>query len=172
MLTIFFTNIVMAILPAYMMVTFGPKLGLRQMMSALLSAINTIAAVQTLRGAADDTILDAAGVVIVAVHGFFCLPVLTCWLLLRRDGGGDQGRVMGGDDGMGRLLGQAAASNVLSFIGVVFEFAVGWVSLASDYNVYQSAETPAWKTIPWTYAGLILPLVLIEWSGNDVSLGA
>ncbi|KAJ7815075.1 hypothetical protein B0H13DRAFT_2463399 [Mycena leptocephala] len=38
-------------------------------------------------------------------------------------------------------------------MGVIFGFAVGWVSLASDCNVYQPAETPAWKTFAWTYGG-------------------
>ncbi|KAJ7826594.1 hypothetical protein B0H14DRAFT_2817032 [Mycena olivaceomarginata] len=61
--------------------------------------------------------------------------------------------------------GQAEAFNVLSFMGVIFGFAIGWVSLASDYNVYQPASTPAWKTFAWTYAGLIFPLVLIQWLG-------
>ncbi|KAF7359985.1 Cytosine-purine permease [Mycena venus] len=60
------------------------------------------------------------------------------------------------------------ASNVLSFMGVIFGFTVGWVSFASDYNVYQPAETPAWKTFAWTYAGLIFPLVLIEWLGAAI----
>jgi purine-cytosine permease-like protein len=50
-------------------------------------------------------------------------------------------------------------------MGVIFGFAIGWVSLASDYNVYQPASTPAWKTFAWTYAGLIFPLVLIQWLG-------
>jgi purine-cytosine permease-like protein len=39
-------------------------------------------------------------------------------------------------------------------MGVIFGFAVGWVSLASDYNVYQPEETPAWKTFAWTYVRL------------------
>ncbi|KAJ7715703.1 hypothetical protein B0H14DRAFT_3013720 [Mycena olivaceomarginata] len=36
-----------------------------------------------------------------------------------------------------------------SLMGVIFGFAIGWVSLASDYNVYQPASTP-------TFASLIL----------------
>jgi purine-cytosine permease-like protein len=36
-------------------------------------------------------------------------------------------------------------------MGVIFGFAVGWVSLASDYNVYQPEGTPPWKTFAWTY---------------------
>jgi len=68
--------------------------------------------------------------------------------------------------------GQAEASNVLSFMGVIFGFAIGWVSLASDYNVYQPASTPARTTFLWTYAGLILPLVLVEWLGAAVMAAA
>jgi purine-cytosine permease-like protein len=40
-------------------------------------------------------------------------------------------------------------------MGVIFGFGIGWVSLASDYNVYQPASTPTWKTFAVTYAGLI-----------------
>ncbi|KAJ6473038.1 permease for cytosine/purines, uracil, thiamine, allantoin-domain-containing protein [Mycena sanguinolenta] len=96
MLTIFFTNVVTAALPAYM-ATFGPKLGLRQMTSARYSwgwhgakivallnciacvgwsAIDTIAGAQTLRVVANDTISDAAGVIIVAVRVSFISALL------------------------------------------------------------------------------------------------
>ncbi|KAJ7878186.1 hypothetical protein B0H13DRAFT_1892812 [Mycena leptocephala] len=47
--------------------------------------------------------------------------------------------------------GQAEASNVLSFMGVIFGFAVGWVSLASDYNVYQPAGDAGVEDVAWTY---------------------
>ncbi|KAJ7873497.1 hypothetical protein B0H14DRAFT_3438268 [Mycena olivaceomarginata] len=47
--------------------------------------------------------------------------------------------------------GPAEASNVLSLRGVIFGFAVGWMSLASDYSVYQPS-------------GLIVPLVLIQFA--------
>ncbi|KAJ7469855.1 putative cytosine-purine permease [Mycena galericulata] len=197
LLTIFFTNAATAVLPAYM-ATFGPKLGLRQMTSARYSwgwhgakvvallnciacvgwsAINTIAAAQTLRVVANDTISDAAGVVIVAIitlalgmlgykyvhiyEKWSWIPTAITFFILLGCAAKHLVNVPMG-------TGQAEASNVLSFIGVIFGFAIGWVSLASDYNVYQPASTPAWKTFAWTYTGLIFPLVLLEWLGAAI----
>ncbi|KAF7332980.1 Cytosine-purine permease [Mycena venus] len=186
MLTIFFTNVATCVLPAYM-ATFGPKLGLRQMTSARYSwgwhgakvvallnciacvgwsAINTIAGAQTLRVVANDTISDAAGVVIVAIItlalgmlGYKYVHIYEKWSWIPTAitffivlGCAAKHLV-----NVPMATGQAEASNVLSFMGVIFGFAVGWVSLASDYNVYQPAETPAWKTFAWTYSGLIVP---------------
>ncbi len=51
-------------------------------------------------------------------------------------------------------------------------FTVGWVSLASDYNVYLPEETPAYKIFGWTYLGLIIPLVLVEWLGVAIAAAA
>ncbi|KAJ7062730.1 putative cytosine-purine permease [Mycena amicta] len=197
MLTIFFTNIFTAILPAYM-ATFGPKLGLRQMTQARYSwgwhgakivallnciacvgwsAINSIAGAQTLRAVANETISDAAGVVIIAVItlalgmlGYKYVHVYEKWSWIPTAitffivlGCAAKHLV-----NVPMETGQAEASNVLSFMGVCFGFCIGWVSLASDYNVYQPAETPAWKTFAWTYSGLIIPLVLIQWLGAAI----
>ncbi|KAJ7660995.1 permease for cytosine/purines, uracil, thiamine, allantoin-domain-containing protein [Mycena rosella] len=197
MLIVFFTNAATCVLPAYM-ATFGPKLGLRQMTSARYSwgwhgakvvallnciacvgwsAINTIAGAQTLRAVADETISDAAGVVIIAIitlalgmlgykyvhiyEKWSWIPTAITFFVVLGCAAKDLVNVPMG-------TGQLEASNALSFMGVIFGFAVGWVSLASDYNVYQPEETPAWKTFAWTYAGLIVPLVLIEWLGAAI----
>ncbi|KAJ6473017.1 permease for cytosine/purines, uracil, thiamine, allantoin-domain-containing protein [Mycena sanguinolenta] len=196
MLTIFFTNVVTAALPAYM-ATFGPKLGLRQMTSAryswgwhgakivallnCIAAINTIAGAQTLRVVANDTISDAAGVVIVAIitlalgmlgykyvhiyEKWSWIPTAITFFVVLGCAAKNLVNVPMG-------TGQAEASNVLSFMGVIFGFAVGWVSLASDYNVYQPASTPARTTFWWTYVGLIISLVLVEWLGAAVMAAA
>ncbi|KAF7318599.1 Cytosine-purine permease [Mycena chlorophos] len=197
MLTIFFTNVFTAILPAYM-ATFGPKLGLRQMTSARYSwgwhgakivallnciacvgwsTINSIAGAQTLRVVADDNISDAAGVVIIAIvtlavgllgykhvhiyEKWSWIPTAITFFILLGCAAKDLVNVPMG-------TGQAEASNVLSFMGVCFGFTAGWVSLASDYNVYQPASTPAWKTFAWTYTGMLFPLILIEWLGAAI----
>ncbi|KAJ7124117.1 putative cytosine-purine permease [Mycena crocata] len=197
MLVILFTNAATAVLPAYM-ATFGPKLGLRQMTAARFSwgwhgakvvallncvacvgwsAINTIAGAQTLRVVADETISDAAGVVIIAaitlalgmlgykyVHIYekwSWIPTAITFLVVLGCAAKHFVNVPMG-------TGQAEASNVLSFMGVIFGFTVGWVSLASDYNVYQPATTPVWQTFAWTYTGLILPLVLVQWLGAAI----
>ncbi|KAJ7618758.1 putative cytosine-purine permease [Roridomyces roridus] len=193
MLVIFFTNV----FTAYM-ATFGPKLGLRQMTSARYSwgwhgarivallnciacvgwsTINSIAGAQTLVAVSENTISDAVGVVIIAIvtlilgmAGYKYVHIYEKWswiptaitffILL--------GCAAKHLVNVPMETGQAEASNVLSFMGVCFGFAVGWVSLASDYNVYQPATTPAWKTFAWTYTGLIFPLVLIQWLGAAI----
>ncbi|KAJ7124390.1 permease for cytosine/purines, uracil, thiamine, allantoin-domain-containing protein [Mycena epipterygia] len=197
MLVIFFTNAATCILPAYM-ATFGPKLGLRQMTSARYSwgwhgakivallnciacvgwsTINTIAGAQTLRVVADESISDAAGVVIIAIitlvlgllgykhvhiyEKWSWVPTAITFFVVLGCAAKELVNVPMGS-------GQLEASNVLSFMGVIFGFAVGWVSLASDYNVYQPAGTKASTTFWWTYAGLIFPLVLIQWLGAAV----
>lgn len=68
--------------------------------------------------------------------------------------------------------GTAATGNCLSFISTVFGFAAGWISLASDYNIYRPAHTPSWSTFAWTYGGLIVPLVLVQWLGAAIMCGA
>ena len=68
--------------------------------------------------------------------------------------------------------GQGEAASFLSFAGVIFGFTAGWTSLASDYNVYQTSDTPQWRTFSWTYLGLIVPLVLVEWLGAAVMCAA
>ncbi|KAF8169002.1 cytosine-purine permease [Mycena galopus ATCC 62051] len=198
MLTIFFTNVATCILPAYM-ATFGPKLGLRQMTSARFSwgwhgakivallnciacvgwsAINTIAAAQTLRVVADDTISDAAGVVIVAIItlalgmlGYKYVHIYEKWSWIPTAitffvvlGCAAKSLV---NVPMG--TGQAEASNVLSFMGVIFGFAIGWVSLASDYNVYQPASTPRARR---SCGPDIISQVLVEWLGAAVMAAA
>ncbi|CED82758.1 Purine-cytosine permease [Phaffia rhodozyma] len=201
LLCIFFTNAATAIVPAYA-ATFGPKLGLRQMTSAryawgwhgakivaLLnciacvgwSAINTIAGAQALRVVADDKISHAAGIIIIAfitlvvgllgykwVHRYerySWIPTAITFIVLLGCGAKGLSNVP-------MATGEAAIGGCLSFIGTIFGFAMGWVSLASDYNVYQSAETSSLRVFSWTYGGLIFPLVLVEWLGAAIMCGA
>ncbi|KAL7416247.1 permease for cytosine/purines, uracil, thiamine, allantoin-domain-containing protein [Mrakia frigida] len=201
MLIILFVNIFTAVIPAYL-ATFGPNLGLRQMTSsryswgwhgakifALLncvacigwSSINTIAGSQALRVVADDKISHAVGVVVIAVITLFIglfgykwvhlyerfswIPTAIAFLALLGCSARHFVNIPMG-------TGQLEASNALSFAGVIFGFTAGWVSMASDYNVYQPSSTPKWKTFAWTYIGLIIPLVLVMWLGAAVMCAA
>lgn len=58
--------------------------------------------------------------------------------------------------------GSVEAASVLSFGAAIFGFGIGWSSLAADYSVNYSEDIKAWKVFFWTYAGLNIPLVLIE----------
>lgn len=184
------------------MSTFGPALGLRQMTSARYSwgyygakavallnciacvgwsIINTISGTQTLIAVADYKLSPAAGTVIIAaitlVLGLFgykivhkyeqysWIPTAISFLVLL---GVSAKHLVNAP----MPVGQAEAASVLSFGGVIFGFAVGWSSLSSDYNVYMPADAKPWKVFGWTYLGLIVPLVLVQWLGAAVAAAA
>jgi len=196
-----FFNAGAALIPAFCS-TFGPKLGLRQMTSsryswgfygaklvALLnciacvgwSVVNTISGAQTLQAVANYTFSAAVGVVIIAiitlvigmfgykfVHRFeqwAWVPSAVAFFALL----GVSAKQLTSQP---MLTGQAEAAAVLSFGGAIFGFAVGWCSLASDYNVYMPADAKPWKVFMWTYIGLIVPLVLVQWLGAAVGSAA
>ncbi|KAJ6499810.1 permease for cytosine/purines, uracil, thiamine, allantoin-domain-containing protein [Mycena vulgaris] len=199
MLAIFFANAATCVLPAYM-ASFDPKLDLHQLKSARYSwgwhgakivvllncvacvgwsTISMIAGAQTLRSVVDET---TAGVVIIAIstlalgmlgykyvhiyEKWAWIPTVIMLFVVYGCAMKDLVNLMGTD--------QAEASNVLSnvlpYIGIIFGFAGMWVSRASDYNVYQPAETPTWKTFAWTYTGLNIPLALWTVAESDASL--
>ena len=50
--------------------------------------------------------------------------------------------------------GPNGAAAALSFLAVVFSFAVSWINFAADYNVKMPANTPRYKIFWATYAGI------------------
>ncbi|KAK8850425.1 hypothetical protein IAR55_004343 [Kwoniella newhampshirensis] len=201
MLCIFFFNAVTAAIPAYMS-TFGPKLGLRQMTSARFSwgfygaklvallnciacvgwsIVNTIAGAQTLRSVSDYSLSPAVGTVIIAIitlavgmfgykfvhrfEQFAWIPTAITFLVLL----GVSAKHLANTP---MPVGQAEAAGVLSFGGTIWGFAIGWASLSSDYNVYMPADAKSWKVFAWTYLGLIVPLVLVQWLGAAIGAAA
>lgn len=50
--------------------------------------------------------------------------------------------------------GPNGAAAALSFMAVVFSFAVSWINCAADYNVKMPANTPRYKIFWATYAGI------------------
>ncbi|WWD20608.1 hypothetical protein CI109_105084 [Kwoniella shandongensis] len=201
MLSIVFFNCFTAMIPAYMS-TFGPKLGLRQMTSARFSwgfygaklvallnciacvgwsIINTIAGAQTLRAVSEYKLSPAVGTVIIAittlaigmfgyrqVHKFeqyAWIPTAITFLVLL----GVSAKHLANTP---MPVGQGEAASVLSFGGTIWGFAIGWSSLSSDYNVYMPAEAKSWKVFGWTYLGLIVPLILVQWLGAAIGAAA
>lgn len=65
--------------------------------------------------------------------------------------------------------GSATAASVLSFGAAVAGFALGWCSLAADYTVNFPADCNKLKVFLYVYAGLNIPLVLIECLGAAMS---
>ncbi|OZJ03349.1 hypothetical protein BZG36_04208 [Bifiguratus adelaidae] len=196
-LTIIFINLFGTIFVA-LLSTFGPKLGLRQMVGsryawgwygtkfvALLnciacigwSAINTIAGGQILRVVANETLSNAVGIVIVAIitlvlgfagykyvhvyERYSWIPTAIAFIIMLGCSAKHFVNVPMG-------FGTTEAGDVLSFAGTIWGFAIGWTSLASDYNVYMSAEAPAIKVALWAYLGLNVPLILVQMLGAAV----
>ncbi|WVN89838.1 uncharacterized protein L203_105068 [Cryptococcus depauperatus CBS 7841] len=201
MLCIFFFNGITALIPAFMS-TFGPKLGLRQMTSARFSwgfwgakfvallnciacvgwsIINTISGSQTLRAVSDFKISAAVGTVIIAICTLFIglfgykyvhryekyswIPTAISFLVMLGISVKHFANIPMG-------TGQAELASVFSFGGTIWGFTMGWSSLSSDYNVYMPSEAKSWKVFMWTYLGLIIPLVLVEWLGAAIACAA
>lgn len=68
--------------------------------------------------------------------------------------------------------GSAEAGSVLSFGGTIWGFVIGWVSLASDYNVYMPETASRKKVFAYTYAGVVVPCVLLMWLGCAIASAA
>lgn len=66
-------------------------------------------------------------------------------------------------------VGISELGDVLSFGATVFGFAIGWVSYAADYTVYQPSTQSRKAVFAWTYAGLIIPLLFCEMLGIAIT---
>lgn len=189
-LVIFGFNIIGCLLPGYFS-TFGPKTGMRQMVQArytwgyhlvaipaLLNAatmmgfmiLNCILGGETLASVSDGSLSWNVGIVIIAVISLiisFCgyrvlnwyervawLPILTIFIIALGIGG--------------KHLSDppppvpATPRQVLSFGSTIAGFVISWCALSSDFTNYMRFETPSWKVFVWSYAGLILPIALVQ----------
>ncbi|KAF2764429.1 purine-cytosine permease [Teratosphaeria nubilosa] len=61
--------------------------------------------------------------------------------------------------------GTAELGGVLSMGATVFGFAIGWASYAADYTCYQPSTQSKKKVFFWTFLGLIIPLLFLEFLG-------
>jgi purine-cytosine permease-like protein len=188
-------------LPAFCS-TFGPRLGLRQMTSSRYSwgfwgakfvaclncvacvgwsTANTIAGAQALCAVGDWTFSAAVGTVIIGmctlglgmmgykhVHlyeQFAWIPTLITFFVLL----GVAAKHLVNNP---MPVGRAEAAAVLSFGGTVWGFCIGWVSMASDYNVYMPSNAKSWRVFMWTYLGIAVPCVLTMWLGAAIASAA
>ena len=68
--------------------------------------------------------------------------------------------------------GADGAAAALSFIAIIFSFAVSWVNCAADYNVKMPINTPRSKIFTATYFGILVPTVLVQTLGAALYSGA
>jgi purine-cytosine permease-like protein len=65
-------------------------------------------------------------------------------------------------EGIKSPTGPNGAAKALSFMAIIFSFAVSWVNCAADYNVRMPRRTPASKIFLWTYVGIFVPTTLVQ----------
>jgi purine-cytosine permease-like protein len=68
-------------------------------------------------------------------------------------------------------VGPNGAASALSFIAVIFSFAVSWINCAADYNVRMPSNTPRYKIFVATYIGILIPTVLVQTFGAALFTG-
>jgi purine-cytosine permease-like protein len=142
------------------------------------STINTIVGAQALQAvspAGKHEIPTAAGIVLIAVltlivalfgyrivhmfERYASIPVVVIMLIYLIQIAPHV------SSGFADSVGAAEAASVLSFGGTIAGFSFGWTSLAADYTVNFPADSSATKIFAYTYAGLNLPLIVMECIG-------
>lgn len=67
--------------------------------------------------------------------------------------------------------GTSGAATALSFMAVVFSFAVSWINCAADYNVRMPVNTPRSRIFLATYIGIMVPTILVQTLGAAMYSG-
>ena len=63
-------------------------------------------------------------------------------------------------------------SSVISFASSVISFSLGWVACATDYNTYESPDTPPSRIFLLTFLGVFLPAFSVQLVGFGCALAA
>lgn len=146
------------------------------------NAINAISGASVLYALSDGKCPQWAGVIIITttvwvicalgitwIHrldAFLWIPPFVVWCVAAGTGASHfSGTVIKSPTGANG----AAAS--LSFIAVIFSFAVSWVNCAADYNVRMAVDTPRSKIFFATYIGIFVPTVLVQTLGAALYSG-
>ncbi|KAJ7073534.1 permease for cytosine/purines, uracil, thiamine, allantoin-domain-containing protein [Mycena belliarum] len=192
-LVILFFNLLCCLPPGYLS-TWGPKLGLRQMVQARYSfgyfgviapvllnligmtgfcILDCILGGQTLAAVANGNLSWSIGIVIIAVVSLlisFCGWKILHWYE----------RVawipiviifliavgLGGKNFQHfASVEPATASTILSFAAVIAGFVLTWSPLASDFSCYMRPDAPSKRIFVYSYLGLVLPTVALQCFG-------
>ncbi|KIK61445.1 hypothetical protein GYMLUDRAFT_225128 [Collybiopsis luxurians FD-317 M1] len=192
-LVILFFNLLCCLPPAYF-ATWGPKLGLRQMVQARFSfgyygvilpcvlnmigmfgfcILNAILGGQTLASVADGNLTWTAGIVIVVVISLalsFCGYSILTWY--ERLAWFPVLVVYLVTLGLGgKNLNDvppsepADAASILSFASTIAGFVITYSPLASDFTIYFSPNVSSIKIFLYTYFGLLIPITSVQCFG-------
>ncbi|EJU01056.1 cytosine-purine permease [Dacryopinax primogenitus] len=198
-LVILFFNLLCVSFPAYL-ATFGPKMGMRQMVHARytygywpiavpcilalasMMGFNILSAIlggQTLASVSDGSVSWTVGIVIVSVLTLalsFCgYKVLHFY---ERYAWMPVWIVYLVVIGIGAKsiaapppTEPATAGGVLTFGATIAGFVISFCGMMSDYTAYMKPEVPSWKVFTYTYIGLFLPIVIIQILGAAFAIG-
>ncbi|KAI7264461.1 cytosine-purine permease [Hortaea werneckii] len=147
------------------------------------NAINAISGASCLAALSNGTLPAWGGVIIITVSvwilcvlgiswihrvdSYLWIPPLIVWCVAAGTGAQNL-------DGFAveSPVGESGAAKSLSFIAVIFSFAVSWTNCASDYNVKMPRTTPKWKLFVATYVGICAPAILVQTLGAALYSGA
>ncbi|KAJ7741441.1 permease for cytosine/purines, uracil, thiamine, allantoin-domain-containing protein [Mycena maculata] len=192
-LIILFFNLLCCLPPGYLS-TWGPKLGLRQMVQARYSfgyfgviapvLLNLIGMVgfcildcilggQTLAAVADGNLSWSIGIVIIALVSLlisFCGWKILHWY--ERIAWIPVVIIFLIAVGLGAKnfkhiapVAPATAPTVFSFAAVIAGFVLTWSPLASDFSCYLRPDAPSTRIFWYSYLGLVLPTVALQCFG-------
>ncbi|EDQ98144.1 NCS cytosine-purine permease [Laccaria bicolor S238N-H82] len=199
-LTILFFNIICCAPPAYL-ATWGPKLGMRQMVISRysfgyygiiipcilnlvnmcgFSILNCILGGQALASAGNGNLSWTVGIVVIAIISLlvsFCgYEVLNwyekvSWVPVLITFIIALG-VGGKHLSNPPLVEPATAAGVLGFAGTLAGFAITFSSLSSDFTTYYRPDVSGWRIFGYSFAGLLLPIVTLQCLGAAVVIAA
>lgn len=146
------------------------------------NAINSISGASVLYALSDGKMPIWAGVILIctvvwiicalgiqAIHkfdAFLWIPPFLCWCVAAGTGAkhfsGDAIKSPSGANG---------AAAALSFMAIIFSFALSWVNCAADYNVRMPLSVSRWKIGVATYIGIAVPTILVQALGAALYTG-
>jgi purine-cytosine permease-like protein len=147
------------------------------------NAINSISGASCLTALSNGTFPTWAGVIIICttvwvicalgitwIHrldAFLWIPPFIVWCVAAGTGAKNfHGAAIKSHTGAN------GAASALSFIAVIFSFAVSWINCAADYNVKMPVNTPRYKIFTATYIGILVPTILVQTLGAALYTGA
>lgn len=146
------------------------------------NAINSISGASVLYALSDGKMSTWAGVILIctvvwiicalgiqAIHkfdAFLWIPPFICWCVAAGTGA----KHFSGD-AIKSPTGANGAAAALSFMAVIFSFAVSWINCAADYNVRMPLSASRWKIGVATYIGIAFPTILVQALGAALYTG-
>jgi purine-cytosine permease-like protein len=193
-----FSALIGTVVPAFT-ATLSPPSGLRQVAVARYSfgiwgaklcgllniivnggyaVIGAVVGGQLLVAVSEDTIPQAAGIIIIVTIGFlvsFCGFTLIhqyeryAWivaLVLICVTWGQSARYFSSTPRLSSVTGIDYSGSCLSYFAIVFGVACSWCPITGDYYIHYPADTKKWLVFALTYFGQTIPTIFVGILGN------